>query len=116
MRSAPSRSSGTRAARASQLQWPDGSVWNSLCSIRVPVVAVAIVALALKNYFAVVSQKIRVRLSQLPGEANRFSLKRDKTLFQGWLREEFTEPLAQNDVEAVIERNQASVKGGIVKR
>src|SRR5476649_2956041 len=71
--------------------------------------------LTLEKDIAVVAKKFRIGNGQLVGQTNWFSFKRHKVLFKCRLREKFTKPFAQYDVQTLVERNKSGVKRGIVK-
>jgi len=68
----------------------------------------------LKNLFPVIP-KLPIRLRQLVRRPDRFARERDKILFQGRLRKEFFQALAQHDLQLFIQRDQPGIEGGIVQ-
>lgn len=70
----------------------------------------------LKKSLAVIPQKFPVRLGQLFRQRDRLALIRQKVLFQGGLGKEFTETVAQNNLEILVERNQPIVEGRVMER
>ena len=65
---------------------------------------------ALEKFLAMIPKKFCIRLGQLFGQPNWSTFKRNKVLFQRWLREEFAESAAQDNFEAPVERDQATIK------
>lgn len=72
--------------------------------------------LALENLVTVVAKKISIWFSQFFWQPNRLPFKRNKVLLQRWLRKKTPQSLAQNHIQFVVERDESSVKRGIVKR
>src|SRR5258707_950103 len=71
--------------------------------------------LTFKKFFAMVTEKIRIRHGQLVRQPNWFPFKRHKVLFKRRLWEKFTKPFTQHNIQTLVERDKSGVKRGVVK-
>ena len=71
--------------------------------------------LFLENCFAVIAKKIPVGFCELLRQFNRLPFERNEVLLQRGLRKEAFQSLAQYNAQFLIERDQARIKGRVVK-
>jgi|CZKV01.1.fsa_nt_gi DNA (cytosine-5)-methyltransferase 1 len=69
----------------------------------------------LKNFFAMVTKKLRVGLGKFIGQTNRLVLEWNEILFERRLWKETFQPLAQNNAQLLVERDEPVIECRVVK-
>jgi hypothetical protein len=70
----------------------------------------------LEDGVAVVAEKVIVRLGQFFGQANRLALEGNEVLLKGRLWKEVSQAFAQDQSQRAVERDEAGIECGVVKR
>lgn len=72
-------------------------------------------ASALEDFLPVVTQKLRVGFGKFIRQTNRLVLEWDEILFECDLWKETFQPLAQNNAQLLVERDESVIERSVVK-